>query len=127
MSYRIDPTRNSALAFLLGAALVGGALGFTADRLLTRERAYPKWGDEHAMRVLFADELGLSAEQRSAVDTILNAKRRAIQSVLLPVRPTLDSISDGANRQIKKLLDDPQRQTFEKMMAEIKARKAKQQ
>jgi hypothetical protein len=31
-------SRSLALMFLLGALLVGGALGFTADRVLTGDR-----------------------------------------------------------------------------------------
>jgi hypothetical protein len=85
MSFRIDPTKNSALAFLLGAALVGGVLGFTADRYVTRDRVCPRYGDDAAMRRRFGDDLGLSDAQRAAVDTILNAKHRAIAELDRPV------------------------------------------
>jgi hypothetical protein len=124
MSYRIDASKNVALAFLLGAALVGGAFGFTADRLVTRDHICPRWGDEQAMRRRFGDELNLSAGQRAAVDTILTAKHRAIAALVKPIRPELDSISDDATRRIKARLDPEQRVTFDRMYNQMKARQA---
>jgi hypothetical protein len=126
MSYHIDATKNSALAFLLGAALVGGVFGFTADRLVTRDHVCPRWGDEVAMRHRFGDELGLSAAQRAAVDTILAAKHRANLAVVLPVRPQLDSIADAANRRIKERLNADQQNTFDRMVTDMKAQKARE-
>ena len=123
MSYHIDASKNSALAFLLGAVLVGGVFGFTADRLVTRDRVCPRWGDEAAMRRRFGDELGLSEAQRAAVDTILSAKHRAIQALVLPMRPQLDSIADDANRQIKARLDASQQAMFDRMLTEVKDQK----
>jgi hypothetical protein len=124
MSYHIDASKNSALAFLLGAVLVGGVFGFTADRLVTRDRVCPRWGDEAAMRQRFGDELGLTDAQRATVDTILSAKHRAVQALVLPMRPQLDSIADDANRKIKARLDPSQQVVFDHMLAEVKAQKA---
>jgi hypothetical protein len=123
MSFHIDATKSSALAFLLGAVLVGGALGFTADRLVTRDRVCPRWGDEIAMRRRFGDELGLSTAQRAAVDTILTAKHRAIAALVKPIRPQLDSIGEDAARKIKTHLDPGQQAAFDRMHAEVRARK----
>jgi hypothetical protein len=123
MSFRIDPTKNSALAFLLGATLVGGVLGFTADRLVTRDRVCPRYGDDAAMRRRFGDDLGLSDPQRAAVDTILNAKHRAIAALDKPVRPQMDSISDDATRKIRSRLDTRQQSIFDRIHAEVQARK----
>lgn len=124
MSYRIDSSKNAALAFLLGAALVGGAFGFTADRLVTRGHVCPQWGDEQAMRRRFGDELNLSTTQRATVDTILTAKHRAISALVKPIRPELDSISDEATRRIKAQLDPEQQVTFDRMYKDMKARQA---
>lgn len=125
MSYHIDASKNSALAFLLGAALVGGVFGFTADRLVTRDRVCPRWGDEAAMRHRFGDELDLSDAQRAAVDTILTAKHRAVQALVLPMRPQLDSIADAANQRIKAKLNPDQQAMFDRMLADTKVQKAK--
>ncbi len=120
MSYHIDATKNSALAFLLGAALVGGVFGFTADRLVTRERVCPRWGDRAAMIHRFGDELDLSGTQRAAVDSILAVKHRAVQALVLPMRPQLDSIDDDANRRIKARLEPSQQAMFDRMLADTK-------
>jgi hypothetical protein len=124
MSFRIDATKNSALTFLLGAALVGGAFGFTADRFVTRDRVCPRWGDDQAMRRRFGDELSLSDAQRAAVDTIVNEKHRAINALVKPIQPQLDSISNEARQKIKARLDPQQLSTFERMYAEMTARQA---
>jgi hypothetical protein len=124
MSFRIDATKNSALTFLLGAALVGGAFGFTADRFVTRDRVCPRWGDDQAMRRRFGDELSLSDAQRAAVDTIVIEKHRAINALVKPIQPQLDSISNEARQKIKARLDPQQLSTFERMYAEMKARQA---
>lgn len=123
MSFHIDPTKNSALAFLLGAVLVGGVVGFTADRFVTRDRVCPRWGDDAAMRRRFGDELGLSDAQRAAVDTILSAKHRAIAALDKPIRPQMDSISDDATRRLRARLDPAQQATFDRMHAEVLARR----
>jgi len=93
---------------------------------VTRDRVCARWGDEQAMRRRFGDELGLSGAQRAAVDTILTAKHRAIQAVVLPMRPQLDSISDAANRRIKARLDAQQQTAFDQMVADTKAQKARE-
>ena len=64
-----------ALVFLLGTLLVGGVLGFTADRVMTGDRECRR-ADRAAMRELFARELGLSASQRAAVDSLLDKRHR---------------------------------------------------
>jgi len=43
-------SKNVAIAFLLGAVLVGGALGFTADRVWMRDATYSS--DPRASRAL---------------------------------------------------------------------------
>jgi hypothetical protein len=124
MSYPIDASKNAALAFLLGAALVGGVFGFTADRLVTRDRICPRWGDDQAMRRRFGDELNLTVAERAAVDTILAEKHLAVAALVKPIRPQLDSISDEATSRIKARLDPDQRLTFDRMYTDMKASQA---
>lgn len=117
-------SRNLALFFLLGAALVGGVLGFSADRLVTRERVC-RWGDQAGMRRLFGDELGLNADQRAIVDSLLDDKHRQIAAVVRPVKPQLDSISDRTADQINRLLTPAQRPVFDVMRRTAKANEDK--
>ncbi len=117
---------RQAFAFLLGATLVGGVLGFTADRLVARDRLCPRWGDQAAMRLRFGEELDLTAAQRADVDSILDNKHRQIAALVKPVRPQIDSVSDRAAAAIKALLSTPdQRRTFDDMQALTKANQAK--
>jgi len=107
-------SRQTALAFLLGAALVGGVLGFSADRIVSRDR-FCRWGDQVGMRRLFGDELGLTPAQRVAIDSILDEKHREVAVVVKPVKPQIDSIGDRAMDRIATLLSPTQRATFEEM------------
>jgi hypothetical protein len=90
-----------ALVFLLGTLLVGGVLGFTADRVMTGDRECRR-ADRAAMRELFARELGLSASQRADMD---------------PMRPRLDSIRDNTRAEIARLLDADQRARYDRWIA----------
>jgi hypothetical protein len=117
---------RQAFAFLLGATLVGGVLGFTADRLVARDRLCPRWGDQTAMRRVFGDQLELNREQRAQVDSILDAKHRQIAALVRPVQPQIDSVSNHAADLIRALLvTDDQRRTFDDMQAMNKAVQAK--
>src|SRR5581483_4918399 len=103
---------RQAFAFLLGATLVGGVLGFTADRLVARDRLCPRWGDQAAMRRVFGDQL--------------DPKPRQIAALVRPVQPQIDSVSNHAADLIRTLLvTDEQRQTFDEMQAMNKAVQAK--
>lgn len=117
---------RQAFAFLLGATLVGGVLGFTADRLVARDRLCPRWGDQAAMRRVFGDQLSLNTGQRAQVDSILDAKHRQIAALVRPVQPQIDSVSNHAADLIRALLvTDGQRGAFDEMQAMNKAVQAK--
>ena len=53
--------KHTALAFLLGALITGGALGFTAARMFDREARVPR--SYETVREQLARTLELSAEQ----------------------------------------------------------------
>lgn len=118
------PSRHIALAFLLGAALVGGALGFSADRLMARDQA-PRWGDQEAMRHRFYEELNATPSQRATIDTILNTKHHRIAELVKPVRPQIDSVCDEAYGHIKSILTPAQQTLYEEMHRVAKANEAK--
>jgi hypothetical protein len=107
-------SRQTALAFLLGAVLVGGVLGFSADRIVSRDR-FCRWGDQAGMRRILGDELELTPAQRITVDSILDQKKRDIAEISKPIKPQLDSVSDRAMERITQLLSPAQRATFEEL------------
>ena len=114
--------------FLLGALLVGGAMGFATDRMLVRDRLLPRWGDDkRAVRAQLADELGLSAAQRAAVDSILDRRNDAMDSLMQPIRPQLDSLRGAARGEIRRRLTSDQQVQWDRIIAEIKAGKLEAQ
>jgi Spy/CpxP family protein refolding chaperone len=117
----MDRSKGYALMFLLGAFLAGGALGFTADRVMgeghRREMRGPR-----AYRQKMAEELGLTSQQQASIDSLMEQKHRQIVALYKPVRPQLDSIavvarlvSDSTHAQIKRLLNPDQQAKLDKM------------
>ena len=94
-------TKRLALAFYLGAVAAGAAIGITVDRWILRERLVNQWDDPRAMRVRLANELGLDAKQRAALDSILDTRNRRYDELMAPMRPRLDSVSVLARQQIR--------------------------
>ena len=115
-------SKGVALAFVLGALLVGGVLGFTADRVIGRDDECARRFTRSAMRQRLGDELGLSATQRLALDSILDRKRAAIDALHAPLRPSMDAVNDSAEKAIDAMLDEEQRQKFARMRAENEQR-----
>ena len=81
-------TKQQALMFVLGAVLVGGALGFSADRYLVHEKVAP-----HSVRApKFYDELGLTPQQRARLDSLAFARECETRVVLAPVDSAMKAI-----------------------------------
>lgn len=110
----MQQSRNLALTFLLGAVIVGGALGFTADRVMLRDRIAAR----ETGRQKLADRLQLDSAQRAHLDSILDERNRHMQLVMAPVQPTMDSIRKRARDEIRLILSATQREEFEKVLAE---------
>ena len=109
-------SKNLAMMFLLGAVLVGGALGFTADRVWMRDAAYAN--DPRASRALLYDRLELNAMQRAAWDSILDDRHRQFDSLFKPIKPQMDSIRSRGRAQIRALLTPAQLERFEAILNE---------
>ena len=109
--------------FLLGALLVGGVLGFTADRVLGKDSMCDAPKDRKGMRERFHADLGLDATQRQQVDSLLDLKHAQIAEVMKPIQPRLETISDSTRAQIARLLTPAQQQRFEQMHQEMLARR----
>lgn len=106
------------MAFILGALLVGGVLGFTADRIFGHDEACANYYTRVEMRKRFADKLHLTAEQRRQVDAILDGKRAKMDSVMAPVRAEMQAVSDSTTKRIEAVLDASQRAKFAEMRAD---------
>lgn len=115
-------SKHLALMFLLGAVLVGGALGFTADRVITGDRGCARGGDKYN-RAGLAEALDLSAKQRAMLDTILDERHRQWNETLKPIRPRLDSIRMNARAQMNQMMTVEQRSRFEQILKEMDAKR----
>lgn len=111
----MQQSKNLAIAFLLGAVLVGGALGFTADRMMLRDRI----SRSERGRVSLSDRLLLDSAQSAKLDSILDDRHRRMGVVMATVRPTLDSIKMRSRDDIRLILTPAQRAEFEKVLAEM--------
>ena len=118
----MDRSKGYALMFLLGAFVAGGALGFTADRVMDAQREHGR--GPRAYRQRMAEELKLTPKQQTAIDSLIEQKHRQIVALYKPVQPQLDSIaklarevSDSTHEQIKRLLNPDQQARLDKMRA----------
>ena len=115
--------KSVALAFLSGAVLVGGLLGFTADRVMFGDRLCEQKQDQGHLRDRLAADLGLDGTQRAAVDSLLDARDVRMRALYAPVRPKADSLYLEARDQIRQVLTAEQRVKFEDFIAKSNARR----
>ena len=113
-------TKELALAFYLAAAVTGAAAGVAVDRLIVRPD--PPRYSARAMRDRFARDLKLTADQRSAVDNILDARFHAESILVVPIRPQLDSLRGEARLRISAILTPGQQRVYEQMQRDQTAR-----
>lgn len=106
-------SRQQAVMFLLGAVLVGGVLGFSADRMIASEEA-KHW----AGRARMYKDLALTEDQVATMDSLLDDRNCQIGAVMKPVRPQVDSIRARARQQINAILTAEQRTRMELRIAE---------
>ncbi len=114
----IRRTNGLALAFFVAIFAAGAAVGVVADRYLQRERSLRQWGDQRAMRARLADDLGMSAAQRTSMDSLLDDRNRQYDSLMAPVRPTLDSLGTVTRQRLRQLLTPEQQATYDQIQRE---------
>jgi hypothetical protein len=119
----MERSKGYAVMFLLGAFVAGGALGFTADRVIDVKHGREMRGPL-AYRQKMAEELKLTPAQQASVDSLIEQKHRQIVTLYKPVKPQLDSIavlartvSDSTHAQIKRLLNPDQQVKLDQMRA----------
>ena len=112
-------SKQQALMFLLGAVLVGGVLGFSAERVMLHADKDHSW----AARTAMYDDLDLSPGQRAAMDSALDEKNRRVDSLLKPVKPQIDSVRAIARTQFYRIFTPEQRAKFENRVREDSLRR----
>ena len=108
-------SKHLAMMFLLGAVLVGGALGFTADRVWMKDTSC---NDPRRCKAVLYDRLELTTMQRAAWDSILDDRHRQFDSLFKPIKPQMDSIRSRGRAQIRALLTPTQLERFEAILRE---------
>jgi len=111
-------TKQQALMFVLGAALVGGALGFSADRYLAHEKVASQYGP----RPKFYDELGLSDQQRKALDSLVFARDCEARAMLAPHDSAMKAIRMRFSAQRDSIFTKEQKALFDKLREEAQKR-----
>ena len=121
-SRRPPPGPLMAVLVLLLVAIVGGFVGVALDRLVLLP--HMGFGYRHGpggpprdreFRARFARELGLSPEQQTRIDSIMDRKGRELHAVRGQVQPTLDSIIARTRRSIDSVLTPEQRTKAEEI------------
>ena len=97
-------SQQQALAFLLGALLVGGVVGFSADRVF-RHEDMSLTSKRHALY----DDLRLEPAQRTRMDSLLDDRNCQLDAMFRPIQPALDSIKAATRAQINLILTPEQR------------------
>ena len=115
----MERPKQQALAFLLGALLVGGVLGFSADRVFRQEQLTPA-----QRRAQFYEHIGITAQQRPMMDSLLDARNCRMDSVVKTIQPALDSIKAASRTHIDRLLTPDQHARLEARRKDDQARHA---
>jgi hypothetical protein len=109
-------SKRQAVAFLLGAVLVGGVIGFSADRVVGRfkskENTRATWFDRAAMY----EDLGFTTkqiEQWEAMSDTTACMLEQISVQMAPMRAQYDSVRRQRRRQLMEVLTAEQLATFE--------------
>lgn len=116
MSNTIQRTKAQAIFFLLGAVLVGGALGFTANRAIEHRDPVK---DHRSSREQLADRLQLTSAQRRMLDSVLDSRNEKMKQLLAPVRPQLDSVRFAARAMIRSRLTPEQQAHWDLVLIEM--------
>jgi hypothetical protein len=115
----MERPKQQALAFLLGALLVGGVLGFSADRVLRQDELTPA-----QRRAQFYEDIGITPQQRPVLDSLLDARNCRMDSVVKTFQPALDSIKAASRMQMDRLLTPEQHARLEARRKDDAARHA---
>jgi hypothetical protein len=99
-------TKQQALMFLLGAILVGGVLGFSADRVMSKKP------QRVSARMRMYDDIGIAPDQRVKMDSVLDETNCKTQELMKSVRPAMDSVRAEGSKALLALMTEQQRTAY---------------
>jgi hypothetical protein len=111
-------SKQQALMFVLGAVLVGGALGFSADRYMVHEKVVSQFGP----RAKFYDAIGLTGTQRATLDSLAFEQECAMKVVLAPHDSALKAIRTRFRAQRDSVFTKEQMAKLDQRRKEMQAR-----
>ena len=114
----MERPKQQALAFLLGAVLVGGVVGFSADRVFRRDDT-----SIAAKRKALYEDLELQPAQRAAMDSLFDARNCKYDAIFRPIQPALDTLKLETRGRINAILTTEQRARLDVRRREDDARK----
>ena len=121
------PPRLAAALLLIGLFAIGVVAGVAIERVRDHRLhegrrvrdGVPVWAlperDQRRHWARVSDELGLTTQQRAAVDSILTWRARQLEAARAQVEPTMSQIMGNARSQIDSLLTPEQRQKLDAM------------
>jgi hypothetical protein len=111
-------SKQQSLMFLLGAVIVGGVLGFSADRVVAASKAPRSWAQRNSLY----DELGVTGAQRTKIDSLLDESSCVVDSLWKPIKPAMDSLMARRKQDWLALLTPDQRAKLAARESRFKAR-----
>ena len=111
--------KQQALAFLLGALLVGAVVGFAGDRVFHSTGAESSIS---ARRKALYDDLGLQAAQRATLDSIFDDNNCQMDALFKPLQPALDSLKSARRAAMSTVLTPEQRSRLDARRKDLDAR-----
>jgi Spy/CpxP family protein refolding chaperone len=115
----MERPKQQAIAFLLGAVLVGGVVGFSADRMFHRDDM-----SITEKRKAMYDDLGLQPAQRSAMDSLFDARNCQYDAIFRPMQPALDSLRVATRDKMNQILTAEQRNKLDTRRKDDDSRRA---
>ena len=121
-------TRLVGFGLLVATFVVGALTGAAVDRVLNADeapaRAASREDGERRRGGYVIDGVEMAADQRAAIDAILERRSERMRAVWRQVEPHLDAVTDSARAEIMQVLTPEQRAEYERM---LEARRASRQ
>jgi hypothetical protein len=110
-------SKQQALMFLLGALLVGGVLGFSANRVIAAKKPA-----RIPPRIQMYDDIGIDSALRVKMDSVLDETNCKTGDIMRAVRPAMDSVRAEGLKSFLDMMTPAQREAYTAREKRIKAR-----
>ena len=103
------------MAYLVGAFMIGGGVGYAADRSMVKP-ANVMWFEQPRVVETLDRELQLKPDQRTVFDSVWAWRRSRQSAIMAPIKPALDSARDSARVLMMNTLDSAQQTAFRRLI-----------